>query len=41
MKELVEGLYLGDFVVKDRDNFLVLFSGGIRRMWGRRGDKER
>jgi len=29
MKEVVENLYLGDVVVKDRDRFVVLFSGFV------------
>ena len=29
MKELVDGLYLGDLVVKDRDRFIIIYSGFI------------
>ena len=29
MKEVVENLYLGDLVVKDRDKFVSLFSGFV------------
>jgi hypothetical protein len=30
MKELVKDLYLGDVVIKDRDRFLVLYSGFVK-----------
>ena len=29
MRELVPDLYLGDIVVKDRDRFILLFSGFV------------
>jgi hypothetical protein len=30
MREVVENLYLGDVVVKDRDRFVVIFSGFVQ-----------